>query len=92
MTANEGTASGTPEAEVEIDEALLRDLLADQMPEFAEQPITLLDTGWDNVSFRLGGTRVVRMPRRDRVASLGAYCLTGIGLDARQRSIIEVRR
>lgn len=65
MTTRKGEVPGTPPAEVEIDEALLHDLLTDQMPELAELPITLLDMGWDNVSFRLGATRVVRMPRRE---------------------------
>lgn len=55
---------GTPEAEVEIDEDLLRKLLREQMPELAEQPISVLDSGWDNVSFLLGSTRVARLPRR----------------------------
>jgi aminoglycoside phosphotransferase (APT) family kinase protein len=58
------TTHGTPPAEVEIDTALLRKLLQEQLPELAEQPLQLLDTGWDNVSFRLGSHRVVRMPRR----------------------------
>jgi len=67
LTSHESVAPGpgTPLAEVEIDEALVRGLLADQMPELAEQPITLLDMGWDNVSFRLGATRILRMPRRE---------------------------
>jgi aminoglycoside phosphotransferase (APT) family kinase protein len=65
LTSKRPTEPGTPQAEVDIDEALLRHLLAEQMPEFAELPITLLDMGWDNVSFRLGTTRVVRMPRRE---------------------------
>jgi aminoglycoside phosphotransferase (APT) family kinase protein len=61
---------GTPAAEVEIDEALLRGLLSDQMPEFADQPISILDKGWDNVSLRVGADWIARMPRRARAVPL----------------------
>lgn len=64
------TEPGTPMAEVEIDAGLLADLLRDQMPELATQPVQLLDTGWDNVSFRVGRNLIVRMPRRAAAAPL----------------------
>ena len=64
------TAQGTPDAEVEIDEELLRCLLVDQMPEYASLEIAFLDTGWDNISFRLGEALVIRMPRRQTAAPL----------------------
>lgn len=57
-------AAGVPPAEVEIDEALVRALLADQHPDLAHLPITLVASGWDNDMFRLGDDMAVRMPRR----------------------------
>lgn len=42
---------------------LVRSLIADQFPQWAEMPITaILPGGWDNRSFRLGDTMLVRMP------------------------------
>lgn len=70
MTTSKIPVHGTPESEAIIDESLLRRLLADQMPELAEQPIALLGEGWDNVSYRVGRERVVRMPRRQIAAAL----------------------
>ena len=55
---------GTPIAEFEIDEALLRTLLREQHPDLADQPLAPLDTGWDNVMIRLGQDLLVRLPRR----------------------------
>jgi aminoglycoside phosphotransferase (APT) family kinase protein len=50
--------------EVEVDEALVRRLLALQMPELAERPITIVTPwGTDNAIWRLGDDLVVRLPR-----------------------------
>lgn len=57
-------ASGTPAAEIEIDTALARRLVADQHPDLADLPITPLAAGWDNAMFRLGGRLALRLPRR----------------------------
>ena len=46
--------SGTPAAEVEIDEKLVRALLREQHADLAELRLELLDAGWDNAMFRLG--------------------------------------
>lgn len=54
----------TPKAEVDITLDLIRDLLAEQFPDFANLPIQYLDSGWDNAMFRLGDQYVIRMPRR----------------------------
>lgn len=54
----------TPAEEWTIDEALVRALLADQFPQFADRPLTALANGWDNVIFRLGTDLTVRLPRR----------------------------
>jgi aminoglycoside phosphotransferase (APT) family kinase protein len=59
-----------PVAEVEIDAALVRGLLADQHPDLAERALSEVAFGWDNVSYRLGDDLVVRMPRRALSAPL----------------------
>lgn len=47
----------------DVDTALVRLLLQDQYPEFAELPIKPLeDDGWDNWTFRLGAHHKVRLP------------------------------
>lgn len=61
---------GHPPAEIDVDEALVRDLLRDQFPDIAEQSLELIGNGWDNVIFRLGEDLVVRLPRREVAAEL----------------------
>lgn len=56
--------TGSPAAEVEITEALVRGLLEDQHPDLAALPLYVADEGWDNVMMRLGGELVLRLPRR----------------------------
>lgn len=63
-------SSGTPPAEVSIDDALVRDLLRRQHPDLAGLPITAVASGWDNAMFRLGGELAVRLPRRELAATL----------------------
>ena len=53
-----------PPAEVRVDTTLVRDLLQDQHPDLADEPLLPLDEGWDNFTFRLGGSLAVRVPRR----------------------------
>ena len=62
--------SGTPAAEVQIDESLVRALIQAQHPEFATLDVTPIDTGWDNAIFRLGTELAVRLPRRAVAAEL----------------------
>lgn len=62
--------SGTPVAEVEIDENLVRALLREQHADLAELPLELMDAGWDNVMFRLGDALTVRLPRRSAAVTL----------------------
>jgi len=55
---------------MEIGADLVRALLRSQHPELAELPLEPLDGGLDNVIFRLGGDRLVRLPRREQAAPL----------------------
>lgn len=50
--------------ELEIDEALVRALLAEQFPQWAELPLARAGDGTVNVIFRLGDGLSVRLPRR----------------------------
>ncbi len=59
-----------PAAEVEITHDLLRRLLRDQAPAFAEEPIELVAAGWDNEIHRLGAHHAIRLPRRSVAAPL----------------------
>ena len=63
----------TPVAEVELDEELVRALLADQHPDLAELPLRAVASGWDNALFRLGDDLVVRLPRRALAAPAVAH-------------------
>jgi aminoglycoside phosphotransferase (APT) family kinase protein len=59
-----------PATEFEVDEPLVRSLLADQHPDLAGLPITEIDAGWDNTLWRLGRELLVRLPRRKLAAPL----------------------
>jgi aminoglycoside phosphotransferase (APT) family kinase protein len=61
---------GTPVSEIDIDTNLVYSLLSEQHPDLAHLPIELVDTGWDNVMFRLGDRLSVRLPRRTIAATL----------------------
>ncbi len=51
------------------DENLVSKLIARQFREFADQPVSRLDPGgWDNLSFRLGETMLVKIPRNQAYA------------------------
>ena len=62
--------AGKPDAELEVNAALVRRLLADQHPDLAALPLSRLDSGWDNVIYRLGDSLAVRVPRRRFAAEL----------------------
>jgi aminoglycoside phosphotransferase (APT) family kinase protein len=62
--------TGTPDAEHEIDVALVQRLLQAQHSDLADLPIRLVDSGWDNVMFRLGEHLSVRLPRRTLAVKL----------------------
>src|SRR4051812_13779060 len=59
-----------PAAEVDVDETLVRRLLAEQCPDLAGRPLRLAAFGWDNVVYRLGDDLGVRLPRRQIAAVL----------------------
>jgi aminoglycoside phosphotransferase (APT) family kinase protein len=59
-----------PEAEVRIDEALVRELLWEQASDLADLPLSRFAHGWDNVLLRLGADLLVRLPRRQVAAEL----------------------
>ncbi len=65
-----GLGVPSPEAEIEVDEATVRDLLAAQHPDLAGLRLRLLDAGWDNILWRAGDDLVVRLPRRQAAAEL----------------------
>ena len=47
---------------IEITAELVRDLLRDQHPDLADQPVRLGARGWDNQLWRLGDDLAVRLP------------------------------
>jgi aminoglycoside phosphotransferase (APT) family kinase protein len=51
--------------ELDVDEALVRALLAEQFPQWAELPLVRAGDGTVNVIYRLGEELSVRLPRRD---------------------------
>lgn len=58
--------------EVDIDEALVRRLLATQLPQFAERPLTQIEAwGTDHAIFRLGDDLSVRLPKIGWAAKQG---------------------
>jgi aminoglycoside phosphotransferase (APT) family kinase protein len=56
-----------PPAEVHVDVDLAAALVAAQHPHFMTGPVSLVDEGWDNFTYRVGSEYAVRIPRR-RVA------------------------
>jgi aminoglycoside phosphotransferase (APT) family kinase protein len=69
------------EDELDVDDALVRALLDDQFPQWAELPLVRAGDGTVNVIYRLGDELSVRLPRRDAkdeteervLARLGAH-------------------
>jgi aminoglycoside phosphotransferase (APT) family kinase protein len=51
-----------PEADVEITAELVRDLVRDQHPDLADQPVRMGARGWSNQLWRLGDDLAVRLP------------------------------
>ncbi len=55
---------GSPTAEIPVDTALVHRLLETQAVAWSKLSIEPFDEGWDNRMFRLGGSHLVRIPRR----------------------------
>lgn len=64
--------SGLPPwtADIEIDAALAKRLVASQFPQFAAAPFEPFGMGWDNAAYLAGGRTVFRLPRRRIAATL----------------------
>ncbi len=59
-----------PAAEVTISHDLISTMLKEFVPELADEPIVLHETGWDNEIHRIGDHHAIRMPRRKLAAEL----------------------
>lgn len=74
MTATrDANPSGTPPAEINIDQTLVQRLLREQHPDLAHLSLAFEQHGWDNVTFRLGDDMAIRLPRRQAAAYLIAH-------------------
>lgn len=62
--------SGKPSSEINIDSALVFDLLTEQHSDLNHLPIQFIASGWDNAIFRLGDRLCIRLPRRKIAAKL----------------------
>ena len=63
-------AAKTHAAEVAIDASLVGRLIATQFPQWADLSVTPVEfDGWDNRTFRLGGSMLVRLPSAERYAT-----------------------
>jgi len=59
--------------ELDIDQPVVRRLLAEQFPEWAGMPLARVEpSGTDNAIFRLGDELAVRIPRRDGSTTAGS--------------------
>ncbi len=66
-------ADNMPAAEIDIDDALVRDLLRRQFPAGAQRELRRVANGWDNVIYRLGDRWAVRLPRRALAVALVSH-------------------
>jgi len=62
-----------PDAEIDVDAALVRSLLAEQHPDLAHLPIRALSAGFDNTLWRVGDDLLARLPRRAVAAALAGH-------------------
>ncbi|MFE5410594.1 aminoglycoside phosphotransferase family protein [Microbacterium sp. NPDC056569] len=84
-----------PAAEISIDTALIRGLLADQaesaMPGVAALPLEKVAEGWDSDVWRLGDEYAVRLPRRALAAPLVLHEQAVLPTVAERLSALGVR-
>lgn len=86
--------AATPASEVSIDAALVTALLTEQHPDLVALPLGDRHEGWDNVTWRLGSSLAMRLPRRAIASTLVATelaWLPRIGKDWPFRTPIAVR-
>ncbi len=60
----------SPAAEIDVSDQVVRRLLRQHAPSYAELPVRHVAHGWDNDMFRVGDLLVMRMPRRAQAAAL----------------------
>jgi aminoglycoside phosphotransferase (APT) family kinase protein len=67
VTNGQGTAPARPmwTAEIVVTPEFAADLIREQFPDLAGGPVTVLETGWDNTAFVVGGQWLFRFPRRE---------------------------
>lgn len=63
-TGDTSTGHGSPAAEIEITDQLVKDLLTGQHPDLAQYPVQQFENGFDNVIYRLGEAYAIRLLRR----------------------------
>jgi aminoglycoside phosphotransferase (APT) family kinase protein len=80
-------APGTPPAEHDIDESLVRRLLSEQHPDLARLELQSIASGWDNSTWRLGGDLAVRLPRREASSALVRHEQTWLPVFAERISL-----
>lgn len=84
-----------PAAEVDIDESLVRVLLADQaervIPDAVTLPLAKVAEGWDSEVWRLGARHAVRLPRRAVAAPLARHEQRALPDIARRLGAVGVR-
>jgi len=54
---------GMPPADFEVNETIIRQLLKEQISEFRPLELKPLGLGWDNVMYKLGDDKIIRLPR-----------------------------
>lgn len=64
------TENGSPAADIDITETLVKSLLREQHGDLEDLPLRFVDAGWDNVTWRLGEDLALRIPRRALAAQL----------------------
>jgi len=60
----------TPPAEIELSIEEIKALIDSQIHELSDNSLEYLESGWDNIMYRLGDDYVVRLPRRQLGADL----------------------
>lgn len=81
----------SPAAEITLGEHEVRELVRIVAPELAALPLTRFAEGWDNVTWRLGSTLAVRIPRRDVAGPLIRHEQLALPLLSMQLATANIR-